>query len=71
MPLTGGNRPEDEFSEFVRLVVWGTPLQGEEIVEEPPEEIWIERPVRRWGQIETDQKLDAVVAREDTTLDCE
>lgn len=51
--------------DFIRDLVWGTALQNMELVDEPPEEFLFERPEQRWGCITTDEKLDAVVRRED------
>lgn len=57
--------------DLIRDLVWGTALQNLPLVEEVPEHLLFERPALQWGEQRTDEKLDAVVRREDTAQDCE
>ena len=52
-------------------LVWMTPLHGQQLDEELPEELLFERP--EWNPLATgqDEKLTAVVLREDAVVDCE
>lgn len=69
MPLVGDDHPEGP--DPIRDLVWGTALWNMGLVDEVPEHMLFERP----GQIPLatglDQKLDAVLRREDTANDCE
>lgn len=56
----------------LRDLVWMTALHGlKKPVEELPEELLFERPSIRFGEIQTDAKLDRLLGLESTGPDCE
>lgn len=71
MSLRGIGDDHPDGPDLIRDLVWGTALQNLPLVEEPPEQLLFERPALQWGEQTTDLKLDAVVRREDTAMDCE